>query len=267
MSPIRLTIAFSISIVLIGGAVWFRFGQTTYVSSNIIAVETSEPALSEETFLADFLATSTSISTKTTRAEPLSQIDLISRGLFSDYIALKSQGQATPNNINTLAGKYAESLAIQSIQTQQITLNQIIIVPDSKENLTLYGDNVINIRNKYKNLLITQYNKNTNLADPNSPAFSTFMSTAGKLYQSFADELLVTKVPVSLSKNHTDLINNYLVSARAMNMLSNISEDPTQIYVALNTQAKNSREEESFILNIQQTMMANGIIFNNGNNI
>jgi len=46
-----------------------------------------------------------------------------------------------------------------------------------------------------------------------------------------------------------------------MRELSNISEDPIKSFAALNTQAKNSQEEEDLFLKIQMTLAANGITF------
>lgn len=263
MSPIRLTIALSISVALIGGAMWFRFGQTTYTSSNIVAVDNLEPSLSNDAFLEDFLATSTLASTKTTSTEPLSQTDIIGRQLFSDYIALKSQGQVTPSNINALADKYAEGIINLNISARQVSLNQIIVVLDSEENLAIYGNAVVNIRNKYKNLVTAQYGVG-GVTDINSTAFSTFMSTVGKLYQSAANELLSIKIPLPLAKNHVDLVNNYLVTAEAMESISHFSDDPAQALASLNVRTKNAEEEVELFLNIQQTMMANGIILSSG---
>lgn len=259
MSPMRLTIALSISVALIGGAMWFRFGQTTYTTSNIVAVETFEPALSEEAFLADFLATSTPVSTKTASAKPLSQEDLMGRQLFSDFIALKSQGQATPSNISALATQYAESIAGQSIQARQITSNQIIIVTDSEENLATYGNTVMSTRKKYQNLVSAEVNKG-GLTSGKPLEIAQFINAVGKLYRSFGEELLLLKVPASLAENHVKLINNYFGSAEVMNIFTDISEDPTGVFVALKSQAENSTEEQVLILNIQTVLRVNGII-------
>lgn len=259
MSPTRLTIALSISVVLIGGAMWSRFGQTSYVSSSIVAVENLDPAVSNEAFLADFISTTTPIST--TSAEPLSQTDIIGRQLFLDFMALKSSGQITPSSISSLANKYAENLVGQNMQVKQISLKQVVVVTDSEENFIAYSKAITNIRNEYKNIVTIQYSKE-GVTDTNNQAFSTFMDAVGKLYEAAAGKLLATKVPVSLSQNHVELINNYLENAKAMEALANMSDDPMSAVTALKTQTENTNKERGLLLKIQQTMVASGIIFN-----
>ena len=259
MLPIRLTIALSMSIALIGGATWFRFGQTTYIPSDITSVDKPGALSSGNEFLEDFLATNTPIAPATTPTEPFSKTDLIGRQLFSDYIGLASRNQTTPGEINALAERYAASI-MDFNAPAPIEQSQIVVVLDSEVNLATYGDRVASIRNKYKNLVATRYGGG-GVLNVDSLAFSTFTNAVGKLYRASANELLTLRVPASLAQNHLDLINNYLGSAAAMESLGDISKDPAHALAALNVQAKNTEEETGLLLNIQTTLMANGIIF------
>ena len=185
---------------------------------------------------------------------------------FLDYIGLKSQGAVSSSSINALASKYAESIANFDVAIQKVSKDQIIVMPDSEANLTIYGNTMANIRNKYKNLVATQVqNSGSGLADIRSQTFSTFMGKIGKIYQASADELLLVKVPVSLADNHINLINNHLESAKVMESLGDTSKDPAQAYAAITIYAKNSGKESTLLQNIQKTIMANGIIL--GNNL
>ena len=177
-------------------------------------------------------------------------------------MALKSRGELTPDDIKTLADKYAESIKNSDVSIPKVNLNQVIVLPDSEVNLAAYGNAITNIRNKYKNLVTTQaQNSGGDITDTGSQAFSTFMGTVGKLYKSAADELLLVRVPASLALNHIDLINNYLESAEVMTSISGTAKDPIRAYATLSIYAQHSEKESELLLNIQKTLMANGIIF------
>lgn len=260
MSRIRLIGAFSISVALIGGAIWFRFVRTNPSSAHIVSVPEIKQFSSEDTSLEDFFNTDAQLSTASTT--PLSQTDLVARQLFSDYIGLTSKGKPSSEELNALAGKYAESI-LGTTPPARVEENQIVILPNSMENLSRYGQSVAAIRDKYKNLIERQY-RESDISNINSPAFKTFISAAGKLYRASANEFLVVGVPASLAENHKALVNNYFGSALAMEALANVTADPVSAYAAMNTQAKNTAEETNLLLNIQMTMIANGIIFERG---
>ncbi|MDO8569314.1 MAG: hypothetical protein Q7R89_00805 [bacterium] len=261
MSQIRFIGALVISVALIGGAMWFRFVRIPPYAAEIIAVSPVEPLSSDNdnAVLTDFFSTATSTPTTATT---LSRTDLIGRQLFTDYMALKSQGEATPENINALAENLAESIKNVDISIPKINPNQVIVVPESETSLATYGNMMTNIRNKYKNLVAAQTgNSGGNITDTNSPAFSTFMGAIGKLYQAAANELLLVGVPASLAQNHVNLINHYLETTEVLKLISNTAKDPIQAYAALNIYSKNGGREAELLLNIQKTMLAHGIIF------
>ncbi|MDP3763913.1 MAG: hypothetical protein Q8Q92_04750 [bacterium] len=260
MSRIRLIGALSISVALIGGAMWFRFVRTNPSSAHIVSIPEIKQFSSEDTSLEDFFNTNAQFSTASTT--PLSQTDLVARQLFSDYIELTSKGKPSSEKLNSLAGKYAESI-LSATPPIRVEGHQIIILPNSEENLSRYGQSVAAIRDKYKNLIERQFREG-DTGDINSPTFKTFISAAGKLYMASANELLVVGAPASLAENHKALVNNYFGSALAMEALANATVDPVSAYAAMNTQAKNTAEEADLFLNIQMTMIANGIIFERG---
>jgi len=264
MLRVRFISALVISIVLVGGAMWFRFVKIppyTNPVATVTQVEQVESTSTDDLLLTDFFNTETSIPATSTTA--LSQTDLIGRQLFSDYLALKSEGKTTPDDINAFAASLAESIKNVNLSIPKINSNQVIVLPESETNLATYGNTMTNIRNKYKNLVATQTgNSGGDITDTNSSAFSTFMSALGKLYQAAANELLLVGVPASLAQNHVDLINYYLETGEVIKLISKTSEDPLQAYAALNIYTKNGGRESELLLNIQKTMMAHGIIFN-----
>ncbi|MDO8728867.1 MAG: hypothetical protein Q7K26_03125 [bacterium] len=262
MPQMRFIGALVVSVALIGGALWFRFVRIPPYSAEVVAVSQVESISSDEAeVLTDFFSTAT--SSPTTSATTLSQTDLIGRQLFTDYMALKSQGETTPSNIDALAGNLAESIKNVDISIPKINQKQVIVVLESEVSLATYSNMITNLRSKYKNLVAAQTgNSGGDIADTNSRTFSTFMSAVGKLYKAAASELLVIGVPTSLAQNHLNLINHYLETAEVMKLISNTSEDPIKAYAALNIYAQNGGREAELLLNIQKTMLAHGIIFN-----
>src|SRR3989344_8385598 len=241
------------SIILIGGALWFRFVRIPPYSAHLASLQKIEQPPSGNTLLEDFYNADTAFAT--TSATALTKTESVGRGLFSDYIGLKSQGTVSSSSINALASKYAESIANFDLSIQKTNRDQIISVPETEANLTIYGNTMANIRNKYKNLVATQVqNSGSGPADIRSQTFSTFMGKIGKIYQASADELLLVKVPVSLAENHMNLINNYLESAKVMEYLGNTSKDSAQAYAAITIYVKNSGKESALLLNIQKKM-------------
>ena len=262
MLRVRFISALVISIALVGGALWFRFVRIPPYANQAVSVSQVETFSSDsDPLLTDFFNTEASLPATSTTA--LSQTDLIGRQLFSDYLALKSEGKTTPDNIDVLAKSLAESIKNVSLSIPKVNPNQVIVLPESETSLATYGNAMTNLRNKYKNLVATQTESGgSDLANTDNPAFSTFMDAAGKLYKAAANELVLIGVPASLAQNHLNLINQYLENAEVMKLISNASEDPLQAYAALNIYIKNSGKESELLLNIQKTLMAHGIIFN-----
>src|SRR3989338_7809365 len=216
MLPIRFISALVVSIALIGGAMWFRFVRIPPYANPAVSVSQVESLSSEnDPFLTDFFNTEASSSAAS--APELSQTDLIGRQLFSDYLALKSEGETRPGNIDVLAKNLAESIRNVNLSIPKINSNQVIVLPESEANLAAYGNAMTNLRNKYKNLVAAQTESGgSDLANTDKPAFSSFMDAAAKLYKAAANDLVLIVVPASLSQKHLNLINQYLENAEVM---------------------------------------------------
>lgn len=257
----QIVTAVLLSVVLVGGATWFRFVPNSNAQPSLVTINGGSRTSDYDELLAqDFFQTST--STTQTTDQPLTQTDLVSRQLFSDYLSLSSQNKATPENLASLAQKYATSIGNLSLSSTQISLTSVRVVIDSKENILAYGTAINTIRNKYAALVVSQKEQG-DISEVGSPTFSNFMNTMGNLYESSANELRVLSVPQSLVSNHIKLVNNYLENAAAVKALSEIENDPLNAYSALNTYSKNSEEETNLLINIQLAMSMNGA-FNSG---
>lgn len=260
MPSIRLIGALSLSLALIGGALWFRFIKIPPYSATLVSVQTPLEFASDDAFLKDFLSSSTTPA-RAFSTTTLSQEELLSRQIFTDYMSLKSQGQVSGESILNLADKYAEDILSFELSAPKVLLNQVVVVSDNEENMAAYGASLTAIRSKYKNLVAAQAS-GRDFSDISSPAFSSFMSATSGFFQRAANELLLVGVPVSLSAYHLDLINIYLENAEALRLVSDSSKNPAQAYASLNHYAKNTKLESDILTNIQSVLITNGIMFN-----
>lgn len=257
----RQTLAVIFSLVLVFGALWVRSANAKDAKNLEIALIAEETKRQEQ---------SASIARELSRdgdelvnenPTPLTQTDLISRQLFSDYMSLSSNGQATPENLDNLASKYVDS--IQKADTsKKITLVDLKVVDDSDLNFKSYGQAVFSIRSKYQNL-IKQKTSGIVTLQPGTPQFGSFMKDVSSLYQSSAAEVENLPVPASFSINHLKLVNNYFSSSNAASQLIDISKDPMGAYAAINIQAKNAQEEIDILNSIQSALSSKGIFFEN----
>lgn len=255
MSRSRIVFAICVSVALVSGATWFRFAQATEYYANLVSLDRLEQDYLLADMSDDFISDTTLSEDP---EEPLSQTDIISRQLFSDYIALKSQGQVTPTNLKTLAEKYASQIT-RTENLVYVDRSQIAVVPDSDNALQNYGETILKTRSKYGNLInnLTDQTKFDNIFDPE---FKSFMISVADLYDNATEDLKNLPTPNSLADNHVKLINNYLSSARVSRALANIDQNPIGAYAALNMQAKNSEEEATLFSNIQITLLSKSIL-------
>lgn len=260
MSRFRLTFALGISFALIATATWYRVTNANISSEpSLVVVNDSLNALNQDIVNTDNIIKSVS---STTDSKSLTQTDFIGRQLFSDYIGLMNKGQATDQNLNNLAASYAKTIA-EKPRAKLATSQEIKVISDTIENLKSYSEAISKNRTKYQQLVAKSSVTGT-VDDPSSQGFESLMERFSDLYNQSANELKLLPVPAALKDNHIALINNYLSSAEAMKALAKTEVDPVEAYSALNTQATNSAEEQNLLLNIQKTLMANGIIFDQG---
>jgi hypothetical protein len=259
MQGFRFRFALVISLVLILGALWFRISASRTTAASLVAVEDAQNSGESDIISAeDFLAQSST----TVPTGSLSTTDLVGRQLFSDYMGLVNQGQATESNLTSLAETYVNALNTIP-QGRSVGREELHTVEDTIENLQAYSEAVFALRNKYRSLA-TEATRGKTISDSNSSGFISLMSRLGNLYKAGGEELIGVAVPASMADTHQKLINNYFSSADAMNTLSKSDEDPLKAYVALDTQSKNNTEEEELLSIIQKTLMANGIISTSG---
>lgn len=251
MPRIKLIVALIVSVTLVGAAFWFKQPQGKDVTSaNLLPVLSPTGAKYQEALLKTFSESS---------PENLSATDMVARQLFSDYVQLDALGQTTTDNFNDLASGYAESIVTRPLPTPRIiNSSDVKIVADTEENLAQYGQSMLSIRAKYKQMISAQ-NNGGNMEQIENGGLESIMKIAEELYQASAQEILNLAVPVSLLENHVAIVNTYFENVEAAKIISQISTDPISAYSAISVHSNNSQKEEDLFLNIRIAMLANGI--------
>lgn len=254
-----VTFSLIISVLLIGGALFFRF-KDSIPNQGLITAQNNLSDSYYKDLTEAFLntASSTSISAEGDVVEAtqpsLNTTDIVSRQLISDYITLEQNGQATESNLNTLASQYADS--IKTIITPvQITLTDLKIVKDSSQSIKTYSNELGLIYNSYLGQL--------NIAHPITSADSTATQSLANqilsLYTETATKLKTMPVPIGLADLHLQLTNIILSDVTSSQAIANSELDPTAALAGLITFRNNATKEQNIMGKIQQLLIKYGV--------
>ena len=255
----NLALALSVSILLVGYASWTRFISDDKAAPTLIAIEQKTSDEGEYLdVLSDFLEPKASSTTEAiVSAKPVSQSEMLSRQLLSDYIGLASSGQATDGTITALADKYVRAVPLLN-QHESVSQFDLRIVSDTKENLQNYADGLKKIHQEYA-LTITGANSgNIDFKTLNSDLYS-FAAIFGKTYTDTATKLKNLPVPSALVKAHLELTNTYLSSGASMTAISKIEEDSATAFAGLIAINKNLGRENALLVEITHILNSYGI--------
>lgn len=245
---VRFPFIFSITLalLLVGGATWYRISDHKTESVGLLTVkEALGSQSSEEAYLEG-----TPNSNDLVNAAPLSTTDRVSRSLLTDYLALSSENQASSDNLDLLAQKYANELSGGGVLAQKISLLDLEITTNTAANVAQYVKTMETARAGYGSQASLMAN-GVNFEDVESESFINFMLRVSGLYESSAKQLVAIKVPQSLSQTHLDLINTHLQIAASTKTVAKIETDPAGAYIALNNYAKAAAIENGLIQKIQ----------------
>lgn len=254
----KLALALSISVLLIGAASWYRFVANDQSKTYVAELAPVENLISNKDLMLAITDTNTNSDTTTSspRTEAPDNISLLSRSLFLDYINLAGSGEATSNDLNTLAEEYVDK--IPGLHNPKVvSLADLKIVADSKTNFQSYSAELVSIYNSYTQKVNTAYPGST--VSGLDPTFYAFVLIFSDAYTEAATRLQITPVPTSLATLHRDLINNYLSGALAMSEISKTKEDPAIAFAGVIALKNNLNKENLLISQINQTLVSYGI--------
>ncbi len=256
----RLGLALSLSLVLIAFATWFRFSHSVRVSGENLTVINSKSA-TDSTTIVDALLPATTTRAISSSDEKLTDTDLVVRQLFSDYVSLSANGQATQATLDSLGDKYASSIASLN-KAETVFISDLKITGNSTETLTAYMKSLSAIYNKYHALLAAQPVKGKDYTIF-GPDLILLTKNYAKVYQDESTALRALPVPVAVSEDHLKLINLYLKRAWNMRAIANSDDDPADATAAIASESDMINDEQNLFLDIQKILNSNGIMTTN----
>ncbi len=245
-----ISVALVLSVLLIGGASWYRFSQpTTY--DGLVAIERKE--MSDKQYK-DMLDTFLNTSSSTAETENLNGTDLIGRQLILDYVGLARDGQASPENLSLLAENYVDSLPTL-ISAQKIYYTDLQVVANNTGNYQKYSDEMENIYQDYSSGLFNSYSERDYLSETDGGA-AMYLKMA-EVYQETADRMKSLAIPEEISQNHLALINLYLENAAAMSSVSKSQTDAASSFAGVVTISGNLEKEQGLLDQIEEVVIDN----------
>jgi len=203
----------------------------------------------------------TSLSKNPSLSDAPNKTENLSKQLFSDYLGLKSSGQAGNSEVIKQTAdriaKEADSMKIGTSYTQKdININRSASSGDAKE----YANTVGKIRQSYRD----QFANNNSAESYTSPSDKNFlkdMSFAGSLYIAQVKDLLKVSVPSDLADIHLKLINSYEAIGAGLEKMNSIQADPLLSVMGLKQFDTESKKEEIILEELRKKLFASGIVF------
>ncbi|MBX4189498.1 hypothetical protein KW785_02795 [Candidatus Parcubacteria bacterium] len=253
------------TILLIGAATWKRIENNKAVSEQLVAIQNADTiTLTEDDAARAALAEALQPDAASTTAQSsISTTDLVSRQIFSDYLNIAANGQATDESLSALGDAYASKLGTLTSFTPR-TKADIGTVADAQKTFEDYGQAVTTIYTKYQNLAGMTIKAGGDLTRDDNPKFASTMSALGLLYKRMADELTALPTPKSLADTHLKLINNYLSSAGALGAIAGATDDAMSSLSALSVQSANTNEEQGILESLKLSLFTHGVSFSLG---
>ncbi|MBX4200088.1 hypothetical protein KW790_01340 [Candidatus Parcubacteria bacterium] len=253
----RLSIALLVSVVLIGGALFYKL-SASHGEAQISFVQGDENNLADVSISLDGdTVTDLSVPTSSTSTDNLSTTDLIGRSLLSDYINLAANGEDTEDNVNALANKYADQVPTLTI-SQELKASDVQTVDDTQSNYQKYADAFTKIHKTYVDYINKTGIQKKNITDLGPDLY--FAARAFSIaYTQAGDSLKSLPVPLSLASLHLQLVNSYYSSGAAMLAISKTENDSASAFAGLVTLSSNLKIEDSLMAEITKTINSHGV--------
>lgn len=246
----NLALAIFVSLLLVGGASWSRFAPSDKQEASLIAVETKRQADEEYYNQVVLPVLEKSATSSIATAEPLTATDLVGRQLLSEYLSIAASGKVSEENINKLADKYIEN--IPSLSTsQQISLQNLSITSNSRENFRKYADEFLKIHSYFTDSINGLY--------PVQGDFSVFAKKLSEIYINTSSQMKSLSAPAALANLHLELTNSYLSSYSGLLSLGKMEADPATGFAGLVAISQNLGVENKIMTEIEGILTTYGI--------
>ena len=249
-----LLISLGVSVILIGGAFFTRHISGSSASGATLTVVNTKNTNSD--VIPDTNIPSIEPSAVGTSTKPLTNTDLVSRQLLSDYIGLASNGQDSEVNITNLADKYADRIPTL-ISAPTVQIGDIHIVPNTKANFQSYSQATTQIITTYAQTIKSNPNFGSSVSSGSN--ISSIARTFSKAYGEAALKLKALATPEAIVVSHQKLINSFLSSAAASDAMAQGYADSATTFAGLVIFNKNLKDEPIIFGEIDKILKANGV--------
>lgn len=220
----RISLAFCLSVLLIGVASWQRFAVTRYQALPSLV------AGRDFTRSGDVNSLDTASIDDTIPDVPsISGTDRVGRGLLMDYVSLAQTGEANTTNINYIADQYVESIPTL-IKFEAVSPSDLKTSSDNRDDVWKYAAKLWEIVLEHENKLNNTLNSKKISSAEDS--YSVIGGTSS-IYADTVSKLKNLPVPPALASVHTQLINTELSSLAATKAVAEMSADPASGFAGL----------------------------------
>jgi hypothetical protein len=208
----------------------------------------------------------TSLSKNPSLRDAENKTENLSKQLFSDYLGLKSSGQANnPEAVQQAADRIAKETDSIKIGVQYVEKDLNIKTSTTLDDQRIYANTVGIIRQNYRDRFANNNSAEsyTSASDANFLKDMSFMSL---LYASQVKELLKIPVPSNLSDIHLRLINSYEASGSGLAKINLMQSDPLLSIIGFKQFDIESEKEYAILEELKAKLSASGIVFTQDDN-
>ncbi|MCC6323616.1 hypothetical protein IT400_02365 [Candidatus Nomurabacteria bacterium] len=156
----------------------------------------------------------------------LTEDDKMAREFFALVVSLQQSGNLNEASMKTLAEQIGNKIVTKDIPNIY-TEKMIQAVPTTPANLRIYYNTLKKIYKKYANRYIGEEFVFIGQAIANNDPQALKMGLlAANDYHNFGKDLMTIIVPTSLINIHLEFANNYENTAKSIELMSNLLDDP-----------------------------------------
>ncbi len=200
-----------------------------------------------------------------TSAQSPNITDSVGKSLLINVTNARAQGLGAdqPTQDQLVASAIGQLQAVAQ-PLKLYVANQVTIVPDSKDTLRVYANNVALVLPKHPHANMSEtINILGNKINGQGDQLNQLPQLA-KDYQGLAKDFAKIPVPASVAQYHLAIINDYIHMADSYSHMQELGTDPLRGLAGLQIYNKTAEDAQSMFINITQVLAKNGILFTKG---
>jgi len=193
-------------------------------------------------------------------SEKTTETDAFARQLFASIVSLKSSGELTPENIQSLSNALLTEVTADDTGTLY-AIKDLIIRPVSAESRAAYADGLVRISERYgKQPVVSVIVTAATALEKEDKTILEAILINAKLYKEMASELLALPVPEDIATEHLSMINSYIQISLGIRNIEQILDNPVVGLSGLVAHEQGQRKLAEITGKITTYFSANGII-------